>query len=130
MTDLAKLTVLVPESRELDLFAGMLEAEGAFTFRCPLVQILDLEDSSEADRWIEELIQRPFDDIIFLTGDGLRKLAILSEARHDTFIRALGKTRTITRGPKPCACAARNWADTNITRNVADLGWCIGRHGG
>lgn len=101
MTDLAKLTVLVPESRELDLFAGMLEAEGAFTFRCPLVQILDLEDSSEAERWIEELIQRPFDDMIFLTGDGLRKLAILSEARHDAFIHALGKTRTITRGPKP-----------------------------
>ena len=28
---LAGLTVLVPESRELDLFAGMLEGEGAST---------------------------------------------------------------------------------------------------
>ena len=102
MTDLAKLTILVPESRELDLFAGMLEAEGAFTFRCPLVQILDLEDSSEAERWIEELIQRPFDDMIFLTGDGLRKLALLERSQVTTPLsRALGKTRTITRGPKP-----------------------------
>ena len=35
------VTILVPESRELDLFAGMLEAYGARTLRCPLVTILD-----------------------------------------------------------------------------------------
>lgn len=94
-------TILVPESRELDLFANMLEAEGAVTLRCPLVQILDLEDRTEADNWIDELIRMPFDDLIFLTGEGLRRLVVLSESRKDEFIAALSKTRTITRGPKP-----------------------------
>ena len=36
------VTILVPESRELDLFAGMLEAHGARTLRCPLVTILQV----------------------------------------------------------------------------------------
>ena len=58
MGALAGLKILVPESRELDLFAAMLEAEGAVALRCPLVQILDLEDSSEADTWIDRCIAR------------------------------------------------------------------------
>ncbi len=95
------LTVLVPESRELDLFAGMLEAQGARALRCPLVQIADLDDSSEAVRWIEAMIAAPFDFTVFLTGEGLRKLLSLSGPQRDALIKALEKTTTITRGPKP-----------------------------
>ena len=95
------LTVLVPESRELDLFAGMLEAEGAVALRCPMVQIVDLEDRGEAEAWIEAMIARPFDDVILLTGEGLRRLLDLSGTRREAFIAALGQSRTITRGPKP-----------------------------
>lgn len=101
MGRLEKLTIMVPESRELDLFSGMLEAEGAVTFRCPMVQILDLEDTEQANRWIDELIRNPFDDLILLTGEGLRKLVLLSGTRHDAFVGALARIRTITRGPKP-----------------------------
>ena len=35
--DLAGKRILVPESRDLDLFAGMMEQHGAETIRCPLV---------------------------------------------------------------------------------------------
>jgi len=95
------LTILVPESRELDLFAGMLEAQGARPLRCPLVQIVDLDDDSEAQAWIARMIAAPFDFTVFLTGEGLRRLVTLSGQRRDDFIAALAKTRTITRGPKP-----------------------------
>jgi len=95
------LKILVPESRELDLFAGMLEAEGATALRCPLVRILDLEDAAAAREWIALFLRQPFDDLILLTGDGLRKLLALSGARSDVFIAVLGNTRTIVRGPKP-----------------------------
>jgi len=101
MPALDGLHILVPESRELDLFASMLEAEGATTLRCPLVQILDLEDRSEADRWIDEFIADPFDDLVLMTGEGLRRLLALSGARRDGFIATLSRTRTLTRGPKP-----------------------------
>jgi uroporphyrinogen-III synthase len=95
------LTILVPESRELDLFAGMLEAQGATALRCPLVQIADLDDTTEAVRWIDIMIAAPFDFTVFLTGEGVRKLLSLSGERRDALIKALGKTQTITRGPKP-----------------------------
>lgn len=96
------LTILVPESRELNLFAGMLEAEGAEALRCPLLRILDLEDTADASLWIDRLIQSPFDDLIFLTGEGLRRLLVLTEGdRRNVFVAALTKSRVITRGPKP-----------------------------
>jgi uroporphyrinogen-III synthase len=95
------LTILVPESRELDLFAGMLEAQGAKAWRCPLVGIADLDDDSEARAWIARMIAAPFDLTVLLTGEGLRRLVSLCGSRQDAFIAALGKSRTVTRGPKP-----------------------------
>lgn len=101
MDALAGLKILVPESRELDLFATMLEAEGAAVLRCPLVQILDLEESAGADAWIDRCIAGDFDDLVLLTGEGLRRLLTLSGPRHDMLVAALGRLRTVTRGPKP-----------------------------
>ena len=100
---LAGLNILVPESRELDLFSTMLEAEGAAVLRCPLVQILDLEDTRDAEAWIAEAIAGRFDDIIWLTGEGLRRLLPVARrmGRQRAFIAALGWARNITRGPKP-----------------------------
>ena len=41
---LAGRTVAVPETRELEIFAGLLERRGARVLRCPLVSILDAPD--------------------------------------------------------------------------------------
>jgi uroporphyrinogen-III synthase len=100
---LADLRVLVPESRELDLFAGMLEAEGARTMRCPLVTILDLEDAAPVEAWLRRLTAGAFDDLILLTGEGLRRLiAVAARAGlKDEAAAAIGRLRTIIRGPKP-----------------------------
>ena len=78
MQALDGLTILVTESRELDLFATMLEAEGARAVRCPLVQIANPEDTSEAETWIGRIIGSPFDYAILLTGEGLRRLLVIS----------------------------------------------------
>ncbi|WP_026607215.1 uroporphyrinogen-III synthase [Methylocapsa acidiphila] len=96
-------TILVPESRELDLFCSMLEAEGATASRCPLLNILDLENPAEAEAWIERLVAGTFDEVIFLTGEGLRRLLAIAEraGRREAFVAALGRARKITRGPKP-----------------------------
>ena len=96
-------TVLVPESRDGELFAGMLKAEGAVTLRCPLVQICDLDDKRAARAWMARLIAGAFADVIWLTGEGLRRLLAIAEAdgKRDDFVAALGRSRMITRGPKP-----------------------------
>jgi uroporphyrinogen-III synthase len=101
MGALEGLTILVPESRELDLFAGMLEAQGAKALRCPLVQIAELDDPSKAEPWIAEMLRAPFDFTVLLTGEGLRKLLGLAGERRELLIEAFKKTRTVTRGPKP-----------------------------
>jgi uroporphyrinogen-III synthase len=98
---LTGLDILVPESRELDLFAAMLEAEGATATRCPLVRIADLDDTKGAEAWIARMIAAPFDDTVLLTGEGLRKLLTLSWESRPALIAALEKTRLIVRGPKP-----------------------------
>lgn len=95
------LSILVPESRELDLFAGMLEAEGAAAVRCPLVRITDLEDTASALTWITGAIAAPFDCTVLLTGEGLRKLLALAGARQQDLITALQKSKLVVRGPKP-----------------------------
>jgi len=95
--------IAVPESRELDLFARMLEEQGAATLRCPLVAIRDLDDPAPAEAWLRRLSDGRFDDLILLTGEGLRRLmGIAQRASIDApVVAALAKLRTIARGPKP-----------------------------
>ena len=95
--------IAVPESRELDLFARMLEEQGAQTLRCPLVAIRDLDDLAPAEAWLKRLITGNFDDLILLTGEGLRRLVGIAHRAgiKAPAVAALGKLRTITRGPKP-----------------------------
>lgn len=97
------LRILVPETRELDLFVSMLEAEGAQALRCPLVRILDLEDTTAAEAWIAALTAGEFQDVVWLTGEGVHRLLAVAERKGDraAFVRALGEVRSITRGPKP-----------------------------
>ena len=97
------LTILVPESRELDLFAGMLEAQGAHALRCPLVTILDVEDSAPVRVWLERLAASGFDDIVLMTGEGLRRLLAFAErlGTKAKIVTAIAGLRTIVRGPKP-----------------------------
>jgi len=100
---LAGRTIALPETRELDRLAQLLEAEGARTVRCPLVAILDAPDERPGLAWLGTLAAGGFDDLIFLTGEGLRRLVALAE-RHGMrapVVAALGRARTITRGPKP-----------------------------
>ena len=102
---LAGRTIAVPETREIDLFAAMLERRGARVVRCPLVAIRDAPDPAPVLKWVRELIQGSFDDLILLTGEGLRRILSCIE-HHDPalgapFIAGLEKLRKVTRGPKP-----------------------------
>jgi uroporphyrinogen-III synthase len=92
--------IALPEARELDRLATMLEAEGAETLRCPLVAIKDTPDPLPVRHWLGHF---PFDDLIFYTGEGLRRLHGFAR-RFDietSFLDGLRSARKITRGPKP-----------------------------
>jgi uroporphyrinogen-III synthase len=100
---LAGRRIVVPETRELELFARMLEQHGAVTVRCPLVSIHDIADAGPVNAWLERFIADPPDDVILLTGEGLMRLVgFAARAGIDlAFTATLERVRKITRGPKP-----------------------------
>jgi uroporphyrinogen-III synthase len=100
---LAGRVVALPETRELDRLAQLLEAEGADAWRCPLVAILDAPDSGPVEAWLRELAAGRIDDVVLLTGEGLRRLMVVAGRMGLTVdvVQALARARKITRGPKP-----------------------------
>lgn len=102
---LAGRTIAVPESREIEVFAALLERRGARVIRCPLVAIRDAPDPGPVIAWSRRLAAGELDDLILLTGEGLRRILSCIE-RHEPglrtpFVEALARMRKITRGPKP-----------------------------
>ena len=102
---LAGRTIAVPETRELDVFAALLERRGATVLRCPLVAILPAPDPRPVLDWIRWFARGACDDLILLTGEGLRRLLACIDqhesALHADFVAQLARVRKITRGPKP-----------------------------
>lgn len=95
--------IAIPESRQLDLLAGLLKKRGASVRRCPLVAICDSPETDKIIGWIEGCIMQPYDDLILLTGEGLKRLLGFAQrcGRQDAFIESLAQMCLITRGPKP-----------------------------
>ncbi len=102
---LAGRVVAVPETREVEVFAAMLERRGAQVVRCPMVAIRDAPDPAPVLQWSRELAAGSFDDLILLTGEGLRRILGCIERNEpelrERFVGALTNLRKITRGPKP-----------------------------
>jgi uroporphyrinogen-III synthase len=100
---LAGRIVGVPEARQLDVLASLLERRGATVLRCPLVGIEDSPDTDAVVAWIERRLTTPADLLVFYTGEGIERL--LGFARRaglgPAFVAALAKTPKLTRGPKP-----------------------------
>lgn len=102
---LAGRTIAIPESREMEVFAALLERRGARVIRCPLVAIRDAPDPAPVLEWSRRLSAGTFDDLILLTGEGLDRILSCIEqhepALRTPFVEALSRLRKVTRGPKP-----------------------------
>jgi uroporphyrinogen-III synthase len=96
-------TVALAEGRQLEELAQLLQNEGATVLRCPMIDILDAPDAAPVVAWIQELIAGKFGLVVLMTGEALRRLVGFAERAglREDFVAALGRARTITRGPKP-----------------------------
>jgi uroporphyrinogen-III synthase len=95
--------IALAEGRQLEELAQMLEQEGADTLRCPMLSIVDTPDEQGVLDWLGDLQRGRFGYVILMTGEALRRLmGFARRAGIDAaVVAALGKTQTITRGPKP-----------------------------
>ncbi|WP_375304873.1 uroporphyrinogen-III synthase [Bradyrhizobium sp. A11] len=95
--------ILILETREEAQFSKLLAEQGAEVVQCPMFTIHDAPDPAPVEAWIRRAIDKPLDDLVLMTGEGLRRIMKLSRARgiDADFVAALAKTRTFTRGPKP-----------------------------
>src|ERR1700686_5005634 len=95
--------ILILETRDEAQFSRLLAEQGADVLQCPMFTIRDAPDSAPIEAWIRRFIDKPFDDLVLMTGEGLRRL--MKAARRigidQDFVAALGKARKFARGPKP-----------------------------
>jgi uroporphyrinogen-III synthase len=117
---LAGIRVALPETRELDRLASILENEGAVPVRCPLVAILDTPDTAPVDAWLGALARGGFDDLIFLTGEGLRRLLARAEriGLREQVVAGIARARKVTRGPKPARALHEVGLSTDMPATV------------
>jgi uroporphyrinogen-III synthase len=95
--------ILILETREEAQFSRLLAEQGADVLQCPMFTIHDAPDAAPVEAWVRRFIEQPCDDLVLMTGEGLRRLMNVVR-RLDVekdFIAALGKARKFARGPKP-----------------------------
>ena len=95
--------ILILETREEAQFSKLLAEQGADVLRCPMFVIHDAPDQAPVEAWIRRAIAAPFDDLVLMTGEGLRRLVAAARrvSLEADFVNAVGAMRTFTRGPKP-----------------------------
>ncbi len=100
---LANCTAALAEGRQLEELAELLAREGATVVRCPLLSIHDSPDTDTVVAWLRDLAADRFAWAVWLTGEGVRRLLGFAEraALRDAVLAALGRVRSVTRGPKP-----------------------------
>jgi uroporphyrinogen-III synthase len=95
--------ILILETREEAQFSRLLTEQGADVLQCPMFTIHDAPDAAPIEAWIRRFVTTPCDDLVLMTGEGLRRLMKVArriDAERD-FIAALGQSRKFARGPKP-----------------------------
>jgi uroporphyrinogen-III synthase len=95
--------ILILETREEAQFSRLLTEQGADVLQCPMFTIHDAPDAAPVEAWIERFIEEPCDDLVLMTGEGLRRLMTVVRRMNveQDFVTALGKARKFARGPKP-----------------------------
>lgn len=108
--------ILILETREEAQFSRLLQEQGADVLQCPMFTIHDAPDPAPVEAWIRLFIDKPFDDLVLMTGEGLRRM--MKVARRigvdQEFIAAIGKAKRFARGPKPVRALREIGLEANV----------------
>src|SRR5260370_20525136 len=92
--------ILILETREEAQFSRLLAEQGADVVQCPMFTIHDAPDPKPIEAWIRRFIERPCDDLVLMTGEGLRRLMQVPQRMgiQQDFVPALRTVRKFARG--------------------------------
>jgi uroporphyrinogen-III synthase len=109
--------ILILETREEAQFSRLLTEQGANVLQCPMFTIEDAPDSAPVEAWIGRFIANPFDDLVLMTGEGLRRMMKIVRHRgiEKEFVAAVGQSRKFARGPKPGRALREIGLEADIT---------------
>jgi uroporphyrinogen-III synthase len=95
--------ILILETREEAQFSRLLQEQGADVLQCPMFVINDSPDTAAVEAWIKRFIDQPCDDLVLMTGEGLRRImkVVRRIGVEPAFTAALTRARKFARGPKP-----------------------------
>ncbi|EGP06521.1 uroporphyrinogen-III methyltransferase/ uroporphyrinogen-III synthase [Bradyrhizobiaceae bacterium SG-6C] len=95
--------ILILETREEAQFSRLLQEQGAHVLQCPMFTIRDAPDPAPIEAWIGLFIAKPFDDLVLMTGEGLRRIMKVAQriGADQDLIAAIAKAKRYARGPKP-----------------------------
>ena len=115
--------ILILETREEAQFSRLLTEQGADVLQCPMFTIHDAPDPAPIEAWIRRAIDKPFDDLVLMTGEGLRRLMKVARriGVEQDFVAALGKIAQIRPRPEARPGAARDRAGAAADHGEADL---------
>src|SRR6201989_498422 len=121
--------ILILETREEAQFSRLLTEQGADVLQCPMFASNDAPDPARIDAWINRIIDRPFDDLVLMTGEGLRRLmkVVRRIDIEKDFVAALDKARKFARGPKPgralreIGLEPQQTTETPTSEGIADM---------
>jgi uroporphyrinogen-III synthase len=95
--------ILILETREEAQFSRLLSERGASVMQCPMFAIRDAPDPAPVEAWIGRALAHPPDDMVFMTGEGLRRIMAVARriGADAAFVASLAQARKFARGPKP-----------------------------
>src|ERR1700754_3331782 len=90
--------ILILETREEAQFSRLLAEQGADVVQCPMFAIHDAPDPGPIEAWIRRSIEKLFDALVLMTGEGLRRLmkVVRRIGVEQEFIAGLAKARKFT----------------------------------
>ena len=106
---------MVPETRELGQLVRMLEERGADTVPCPMIAIRDAPDPAPVEAWLRRFAKGTCDDLVLMTGEGLRRLLALPDAliwNPPSLPRLPGHARLRAGRNRSARCERSDWLPT------------------
>ena len=107
--------ILILETREEAQFSKLLAEQGAEVVQCPMFTIHDAPDPAPVEAWIRRAIEKPLDDLVLMTGEGLRRIMKLARARALDGARRPDGAGRAGRDRSHCACTRRTPRTWSLT---------------